>query len=59
MTAAARLVISADRAPHALDGVEGRILSRLTQGLVVDIAPADFALRRAILAAKVERLGGM
>lgn len=47
-----RLAISADRPPHALDGVEGRILSRLTQGLVVDIQPADFALRRAILASK-------
>ncbi|MDE2341163.1 MAG: chromosomal replication initiator protein DnaA, partial [Alphaproteobacteria bacterium] len=49
MTAGKRLVISADRAPQALDGVEGRILSRLTQGLVVDIKPADMALRRAIL----------
>jgi chromosomal replication initiator protein len=58
MTGGRRLVISADRAPHALDGVEGRILSRLTQGLVADIAPADFALRQAILTAKVETLGG-
>jgi chromosomal replication initiator protein len=58
MTGGRRLVISADRAPHALDGVEGRILSRLTQGLVADIAPADFALRQAILTAKVEKLGG-
>jgi len=49
MTSGKRLVISADRAPQALDGMEGRILSRLTQGLVVDIKPADFALRRAIL----------
>lgn len=57
MTGGRRLVISADRAPHALDGVEGRILSRLTQGLVADIAPADFTLRRAILGAKVAALG--
>ena len=47
-----RLIISADRSPHELDGIEGRILSRLTQGLVVDIQPADFALRRSILEAK-------
>jgi chromosomal replication initiator protein len=59
MSAGRRLVISADRAPHALDGVEGRILSRLTQGLVTDIQPADFALRRAILAAKVELMDGV
>jgi chromosomal replication initiator protein len=58
MTGGRRLVISADRAPHALDGVEGRILSRLTQGLVADIAPADFVLRQAILTAKVATLGG-
>ncbi|MFM9851638.1 MAG: chromosomal replication initiator protein DnaA [Sphingomonadaceae bacterium] len=59
MSAGRRLVISADRAPHALDGVEGRILSRLTQGLVTDIQPADFGLRRAILAAKVEAMEGV
>ena len=47
-----RLIISADRSPHELDGVEGRLLSRLTQGLVVDIQPADYALRRAIVEAK-------
>jgi chromosomal replication initiator protein len=52
-----RLVISADRGPHALDGVEGRILSRLTQGLVVDIQPADYPLRRSILQSKVDTLG--
>jgi len=57
MTGGRRLVISADRAPHALDGVEGRILSRLTQGLVADIGAPDFALRRAILNAKVAGLG--
>lgn len=54
MSGGRRLVISADRAPSALDGVEGRILSRLTQGLVADIGPADFALRQAILTAKVK-----
>lgn len=57
MTGGRRLVISADRAPHALDGVEGRILSRLTQGLVADIGAPDFTLRRAILDAKVASLG--
>jgi chromosomal replication initiator protein len=57
MTGGRRLVISADRAPHALDGVEGRILSRLTQGLVADIGPADLGLRRSILEAKVNALG--
>ncbi len=54
-----RLIISADRSPQELDGVEGRILSRLTQGLVVDIQPADYALRRAILDAKVASMNAV
>lgn len=51
-----RLIISADRSPHELDGIEGRILSRLTQGLVVDIQPADYVLRRAIVEAKANAM---
>ncbi len=54
-----KLVISADRAPQMLDGVEGRILSRLTQGLVVDVKPADFGLRRAIMAKKANAMAGV
>ncbi len=54
-----RLIISADRSPHELDGIEGRILSRLTQGLVVDIQPADYALRRAIVDAKLAAMPGV
>ena len=38
-----------DRAPQALDGVDQRILSRLSMGLVADIQPADLELRRLIL----------
>jgi chromosomal replication initiator protein len=44
-----RLVVAADRAPQALDGVDQRILSRLSMGLVADIQPADLELRRLIL----------
>ncbi len=44
-----RLVVAADRAPQALDGVDQRILSRLSMGLVADIQPADLELRRTIL----------
>ncbi|MFM9978789.1 MAG: chromosomal replication initiator protein DnaA [Sphingomonadaceae bacterium] len=51
-----RLIISADRSPHELDGVEGRLLSRLTQGLVVDVRPADFPLRRAIIEARAKTM---
>ena len=50
-----RLVFAADRAPQALDGVEPRLLSRLSMGLVADIQPADIELRRAILQSKLAR----
>ena len=50
-----RLVFAADRAPQALDGVEPRLLSRLSMGLVADIQPADIDLRRAILISKLTR----
>lgn len=59
LSAGRKLVISSDRAPQALDGVEGRILSRLTQGLVADIQPADFSLRKQIVAEKAKGLEGV
>lgn len=53
VSAGKRLVVSADRCPQALDGVEPRILSRLSVGFVADIKPAELSLRRAILARKL------
>ncbi len=53
MGAGHRLVISADRCPQSLDGVEARIMSRLSCGLVADIKAPDLALRRAILTRKL------
>ena len=50
-----RLVFAADRAPQALDGVEQRLLSRLSMGLVADIQPADIELRRMILDNRLAR----
>lgn len=50
-----RLVFAADRAPQALDGVEPRLLSRLSMGLVADIQAADIELRRKILDSKLTR----
>lgn len=48
----ARIVVAADRAPQAFDGVDPRLLSRLAGGLVADIQPADIDLRLAILEAR-------
>jgi chromosomal replication initiator protein len=54
MAAGKRIVISADRSPQALEGVEPRIVSRLAGGLVADIKAPEPGLRQAILA---HRLG--
>lgn len=53
MATGKRLVISADRCPQGLDGVEARITSRLSVGLVADIKAPDLALRRAVLERKL------
>ncbi len=50
------LVISADRSPQNLEGIESRILSRLAWGLVADINPADYELRFNILMAKLSAM---
>ena len=50
MAAGKRIVITADRCPQALDGVEPRIVSRLAGGLVADIKSPEPALRAAVLA---------
>ncbi|CCF78463.1 chromosomal replication initiation protein [Wolbachia endosymbiont of Onchocerca ochengi] len=51
-----QLVISADRSPSDLDGVEERIKSRLGWGLVADINETTFELRLGILQIKVEQM---
>jgi chromosomal replication initiator protein len=49
-----QIVISADRAPGEITGLEERIKSRLQWGLVVDLHPTDYELRLGILQSKVE-----
>jgi chromosomal replication initiator protein len=56
ISAGRRLVISSDRAPQDLDGIEPRILSRLSWGLVADINAADLELRLNIIIKKLETL---
>lgn len=56
ISAGSRLVISSDRAPQDLDGIEPRILSRLSWGLVADINAADLELRLNIIIKKLEQL---
>jgi chromosomal replication initiator protein len=49
-----QVIISADRSPTDLAGIEERIRSRLGWGLVADIHPTDYELRLGILHAKSE-----
>ena len=49
-----QIVISADRAPGEISGMEERIRSRLQWGLVVDLHPTDYELRLGILQSKAE-----
>ncbi len=53
------IVISADRSPSDLSGMEERIRSRLGCGLVADIHPTTYELRVGILQAKAEQLGAL
>ncbi|MEN2785556.1 chromosomal replication initiator protein DnaA [Sphingomonas qilianensis] len=58
MAANQRLVVCADRCPQGLDGVEARITSRLSVGLVADIKAPDLSLRLAILKRKLVDMPG-
>lgn len=51
-----QIVISADRSPDQIDGLQNRITSRLQWGLVVDIHPTDYELRLGILQSKAEKM---
>lgn len=52
-----QVIISADKSPTDLEGIEERLKSRLVGGLVVDIMPTDFDLRMGILQKKAELMG--
>jgi chromosomal replication initiator protein len=54
-----QVVISGDRSPSDLDGIEDRIKSRLGWGLVADVHPTDYELRVGILQSKLEMMGRM
>jgi chromosomal replication initiator protein len=50
-----QIVISADKSPSDLEGMEDRMKSRLGWGLVADIHPTTYELRLGILQAKAEQ----
>ncbi len=51
-----QIVISADKSPSDIEGLEERLKSRLGWGLVADIHPTDYELRLGILQSKAEQL---
>jgi chromosomal replication initiator protein len=52
-----QIIISSDKAPGDLAGVDERLRSRLAWGLVADIHPTTYELRLGILKSKREQLG--
>ena len=51
-----QIIISADKSPSDLEGMEERLRSRLGWGLVADIHPSTYELRLGILHAKADTL---
>jgi chromosomal replication initiator protein len=51
-----QIILSADKSPSDLEGVEERLKSRLNCGLVADIHATTYELRLAILETKAERM---
>ncbi len=50
-----QIVVTSDRAPKEIEGLEERIRTRFEWGLVADISPPEIETRIAILKAKAER----
>jgi chromosomal replication initiator protein len=55
--AGVRVVLTGDRLPRDIDGLDARLRSRMGAGLVAEIEPPDSAVRRAILRSKASHGG--
>jgi chromosomal replication initiator protein len=52
-----QIVVTSDRPPRDMEGLEQRLVSRFEWGLVVDLRPPDYETRMAILRTKAEDEG--
>lgn len=54
-----QIVLSADKSPSDLEGIEDRLKSRLNHGLVADLHATTYELRLGILQSKAEQMGAI
>ncbi len=50
-----QIILSADRAPGEIAGIEERIRSRMQSGLIADLHPTDYELRLGVLQQRLDK----